>query len=110
MLRVSLLCVALVVGCKSKDKAASGNTGSAGAGSATAAKPAEPQKPPTGPAPKIAWTDSDGELLVASDGEMLTAACGLTGKVTPTEVTLAGDTQPWNALIRDGRKYSMPRL
>src|SRR6185436_17139773 len=51
-----------------------------------------------------------GEVLVASDGEKLTGACGLTGKITPTEVTLAGDTQPWGSLVRDGRKYSMPRL
>lgn len=104
MIRLSLVCVALLVACKAKDKPRS--HAAAGPGS-SAAKPIEP---PTGPTPKITWTDTDGELLVATDGETLTAACGLVGKVTPTEVTLAGDTQPWTTLLRDGRKFSMPRL
>ncbi|MDX2093526.1 MAG: hypothetical protein SFX73_37120 [Kofleriaceae bacterium] len=110
MIRISLLCLALVAcSSKSNNQKQGKNAGSTGSGSA-AAKPIEPQKPPTGPAPKITWTDTDGEVLVATDGETLTAACGLTGKVTPTEVTLAGDTQPWNNLLRDGRRYSLPRL
>jgi hypothetical protein len=56
------------------------------------------------------WTDTDGEILVASDGETLTSACGLTGTITPTEITLAGDTQSWGVVVRDGRKYSLPKL
>jgi hypothetical protein len=109
MIRLSLVCVALLVACKAKDKPQPHAAATTGSGSA-AAKPLEPQAPPTGPAPKLTWTDTDGELLVATDGETLTAACGLVGKVTPTEVSLAGDTQPWTTLLRDGRVYSMPRL
>lgn len=108
MIRSPLLCLALVA-CKSQGNSQQQKaTGSAGSGSA-AQKPVEPQKPPTGPTPKLTWTDTDGEVLVATDGESLTAACGLTGKVTPTEVTLGGDTQPWSNIVRDGRKYSLPR-
>lgn len=111
MIRIPLLCLALVAcSSKSNNQQQGTPTGSAAGSGSAAAKPVEPQKPPTGTAPKITWTDTDGEVLVATDGEMLTAACGLTGKVTPTEVTLAGDTQPWNNLLRDGRKYSLPRL
>jgi hypothetical protein len=103
MIRFSLVCLALLVACESKGE--QGKTGSAGA-----VEPAEPVRPPTGRAPKIVWTDTDGEILVASDGGTLTSACGLTGTITPTEVTLAGDTQSWDVLVRDGRKYSPPKL
>jgi len=108
-IRISFLCLTLLVACPSAGSGERAETGAAGVGTG-AAKPAEAVKPPTGPAPKIVWTDTNGEILVASDGETLTSACGLTGKLTPTEVTLAGDTQPWGVLVRDGRRYSRPLL
>lgn len=85
--------------------------GSSGSGSAvvSAAKPIEP---PSGAAPKLAWKDPEGELLIATDdGKTLTGPCGMTGTLTATEVAM-GTQKPeaWNRVMRDGKKYSFPKL
>lgn len=113
-MRRALLLLVLVA-CKDKEpKNELAPTGSAspGSGSAPAASAAKPIDPPKGTAPKLEWKDNEGELLIAtSDGKTLTGPCGLTGTLTATEVAM-GTQKPeaWNKLLRDGKKYSLPKL
>ena len=101
-----VVCLGLVTACKSKPT----TEGAAARGSATTA-PAVPATPPTGPVPALRWTDPEGELVLASGtGDALTSACGVTGTLTPTTVTVAGLTEPWAALQRTGRVFSLPKL
>jgi hypothetical protein len=122
-MRRTLMFVGLVglVACKDKPKnqpepPKTGSGSSMGSGSDSVSGPpmpnAKPIAPPTGTAPKLAWKDPEGELLVATeDGKTLTGPCGLTGTLTATEVTM-GTQKPeaWNKLLRDGKKYSLPKL
>ena len=113
MIRISLVaCVALVAGCKSKSSSERAATGDPSAKPAdrTQATPAT-TPPPAGPVPALRWTDAEGELLLASgSGDQLEAACGLTGTITATEVSLGGVTQPWTVIQRTGRQFSLPKL
>src|SRR5665647_1643663 len=112
MIRIALLaCLALATACKSKSNA------DQGAKTAEPVKAKEPVKPagtppPTGDVPALRWTDSDGELLLATgEGNKLEGPCGLTGTISATEVELgAGSKQTWTVIERTGNKFSLPRL
>lgn len=115
------LVVLLVAACKGKESpprevpvgAGSGSaTTPAGSGSGSAVSAAKPIDPPAGTAPKLAWKDPEGELLVATeDGKTLIGPCGLTGTLTATEVAMGTQKpEPWNKVLRDGRTYSMGTL
>ncbi|MBA3453224.1 MAG: hypothetical protein H0T42_09045 [Deltaproteobacteria bacterium] len=115
MIRIVLLaCLAVASGCKSKTKAPDqGPT----ANEPAKPKPVEPAKPagtppPTGEVPVLRWTDSDGELLLASGvGNKLEGPCGLSGTISTTEVELgSGTKQTWTQIERTGNKFSLPRL
>ncbi|MDB4961880.1 MAG: hypothetical protein JWP01_1879 [Myxococcales bacterium] len=114
MIRIALVaCLALLTACKSKtskEGAASG-TRTADTTKATPATPV-PTPAPTGDVPKLRWTDTNGELLLASgDGTKLEGPCGLTGTITATEIELgAGTKQPWNIVQRKGGTFTLPRL
>jgi hypothetical protein len=114
MIRIAVVYVALIGACRgshsSEHAELSRPESSAGSGAQIAklAKVAEP--PPTGPAPKIVWTDTHGEILLASDGDRLSGACNVSGKITPTEVSIGTDSQLWSAVVRDGRAFSIPQL
>ncbi len=87
-------------------------TPGSGSGSGSAASNATPIDPPSGTAPKLVWKDQEGELLLATDdGKTLTGPCGMTGTLTPTEVSM-GTQKPeaWNKILRDGKKYSLAKL
>lgn len=86
--------------------------GNAGSGSSAPMPNAKPIDPPSGTAPKLAWKDPEGELLIATeDGKALTGPCGLTGTLTATEVSMGTQKpEPWNKVLRDGTKYSFPTL
>lgn len=104
-----VVCLGLMTACKSKPTA----EGAPARGSATSRPTviAAPAPPPTGPVPALRWTDPEGELVLASGaGDGLTSACGVTGTLTPTTVTVAGLTEPWSALQRTGRVFSLPKL
>jgi hypothetical protein len=117
-----MLLLALHVGlaaCKDKPKnelkpTPPAGSGSAGSGSVSGPPMpnAKPIDPPAGAAPKLEWKDPEGELLIATaDGKTLTGPCGMTGTLTPTEVAMGTQKpEPWNKLLRDGRKYSLPKL
>ena len=113
MIRIALVAsLAVVAGCKSKKDAPD-----PGAKATEPAKPVEPVKPagtppPTGDVPVLRWTDSDGELLLATgQGNKLEGPCGLTGTISATEVELgAGTKQTWTVIERNGNKFSLPRL
>ena len=82
------------------------------AGSSAPMPNAKPIDPPKGTAPKLVWKDLEGELLIATDdGKTLTGPCGMTGTLTATDVSM-GTQKPeaWNKLLRDGKKYSLPKL
>ena len=52
----------------------------------------------TGDVPALRWTDSDGELLLATGGgNKLEGPCGLTGTISATEVELGAGTGPITA-------------
>jgi len=118
MIRTVLLACLVVVpavaaGCKSKSKSSS----DPGAKTTEPAKAKEPVKPagtppPTGEVPVLRWTDSDGELLLASGaGNKLEGPCGLSGTISATEVELgAGTKQTWTVIERTGNKFSLPKL
>lgn len=113
---VLLACLAVVptvaAGCKSKSTASD-----QGAKTTEPVKPKEPVKPagtppPTGDVPVLRWTDSDGELLLATGvGNKLEGPCGLTGTISATEVELgAGTKQTWTVIERTANKFSLPKL
>ena len=114
MIRIAFLaCLVLAAGCKSKSKASSDQ----GAKTTEPTKPKEPEKPkgtppPTGDIPALRWSDSDGELLLATgQGNKLEGPCGLTGTISSTEVELgAGTKQTWTIIERNGNKFSLPKL
>ncbi len=113
MVRIALCCCLALLGCKDKDrnKASGTPAAPAGSGSAPAASAAKPVAPPAGSASALRWTDPEGELMLAmGDGNKLEGACGLTGTVTATEVELGGQKETWSRLLREGRKFSLPRL
>ncbi len=121
-MRRTLLWIGLVglAACKGNDKPKNelppAPTGSGAAGSGSVSGPpmpnAKPIDPPTGAAPTLEWKDLEGELLISTtDGRTLTGPCGMTGTLTPTEVSMGTQQpEPWNKLLRDGRKYSLPKL
>jgi len=103
-----VVCLGLVTACKSKPTPEGAARGSATSPTAGTTAPATP---PTGPVPALRWTDPEGELVLATGaGDALTSACGVTGTLTPTTVTVAGLTEPWAALRRTGRVFSLPKL
>jgi|GEM_PF-3909868 len=115
-----LVLVLVVVACKDKapkrelepkvDTPAVGS--GSDAGSSAPMPNAKPIDPPKGTAPKLVWKDLEGELLIATDdGKTLTGPCGMTGTLTATDVSM-GTQKPeaWNKLLRDGKKYSLPKL
>jgi hypothetical protein len=112
MIRIVLVaCLAVVVGCKSK------SSSDQGAKTTDPVKDKEPVKPagtppPTGDVPVLRWTDSDGELLLATgDGTKLEGPCGLAGTISATEVELgAGSKQTWTVIERTGNRFSLPKL
>lgn len=117
MRRMPLLLVLVALGaCKGKSepkneldpKVASGSA----PGSATPSPTGTPIEPPKGTAPKLVWKDPEGEVLIATeDGKTLTGPCGMTGTLTPTEVAMGKQKpEPWNKILRDGKKYSLPKL
>ncbi len=101
-----VLSMALVTACKAK-ATPEGGPPAGGPPPATSAAPA----PPPGPAPTLRWTDPEGELVLATGpGDTLTSACGVTGALTPTTVTIASLTESWTPLRRAGRVFSLPKL
>ncbi|MFN0249034.1 MAG: hypothetical protein ACKV2T_19265 [Kofleriaceae bacterium] len=112
-----LLVASFVWGCKDKEpkrepKAELPVGSGSDSGSSAPMPNAKPIDPPKGTAPKLAWKDPEGELLIATeDGKTLTGPCGMTGTLTATEVTMGTQKpEPWNKLLRDGKKYSLPKL
>lgn len=112
MIRIALVaCLAVAAGCKSKSSSKDQGAKTTEPAAKEPAKPAG-TPPPTGDVPVLRWTDSDGELLLASgEGNKLEGPCGLTGTISATEVELgAGSKQTWTVIERTGNKFSLPRL
>lgn len=117
MIRIALVAgIAVLAGCKSKPKTSDNGSdlGATTTGSATPKEPVKPAgtPPPTGDVPALRWTDSDGELLLATgQGNKLEGPCGLSGTISATEVELGlGGKQTWTVIERTGNKFSLPRL
>jgi hypothetical protein len=115
MIRIALVaCLAVLTACKSKTSKEGAASGTRTADTTTAAGSAAPTPTPAPPGdvPKLRWTDTNGELLLASgEGSKLEGPCGLSGTITATEVELGpGTKQPWNIVQRKGGTFTLPRL
>lgn len=108
-MRRTWMLLLVLVACKGKSEPKNELDLKGGSGSSTVGTPIEP---PKGTAPKLAWKDPDGELLIATeDGKTLMGPCGMTGTLTATDVAMGKQKpEPWNKILRDGKKYSLPKL